>query len=162
MDVPSAKKQEVCALFDETKTALKGNLKWAKEIFQFCDYLISDGHGQGLESYYQHLPESLRGYVELVYDYHHRPSVRFIEGLLYESEYYREDLQSMNLMQVYSDSSRQFFLNTPRLKDEIGSNRRSHSRIRRWSSSLILTCIHSLWAMFGIFSRPAPEWMKSN
>ncbi|HVF90479.1 MAG TPA: condensation domain-containing protein [Blastocatellia bacterium] len=91
------------------------NLELAKNLFDFHDYLIKEANGQSLEPYYERLPQGLRGFVELLYDYYNRPIVRFMEGLLYRSAYYKKDLQSLSLFHQERDNSRPFFLNTPRL-----------------------------------------------
>ncbi|MEM9484543.1 MAG: thioester reductase domain-containing protein, partial [Cyanobacteria bacterium P01_F01_bin.116] len=74
--------------------------------------------GQSLEPLYTQIPEALKGYVELVYDDNHCPTIRFIEGLLYRSEYYDPCRQSIAL-RVYDDiDQRSFVMSTPRLPDE--------------------------------------------
>ncbi len=55
--------------------------------------------------------------VELVYDYHNRPSMRFFENLLYASRLYTDDLQAFRLSQLEEDNTRPFVINTPRLPE---------------------------------------------
>jgi L-ascorbate metabolism protein UlaG (beta-lactamase superfamily) len=50
-----------------------------------------------------------------VYDYYNRPTVRFFESLLYESDYFDTSLHSLRLFRQTHDTSRPFFMNTPRL-----------------------------------------------
>ena len=76
---------------------------------------MQKANGHSLESYYAELPSELRGYVELVYDYYNRPTVRFFESLLYESDYFDKSLHSLRLFRQTHDNSRPFFMNTPRL-----------------------------------------------
>jgi L-ascorbate metabolism protein UlaG (beta-lactamase superfamily) len=88
------------------------------EAIGAMDKLLSDGVcGQSLDPLYQKVPEPLRGYVELVYDLHNRPSVRFIEALIYESPCYDPSLQSVVITLSQSDD-RPFALSTPVLKEE--------------------------------------------
>lgn len=70
--------------------------------------------GQSLNALYAKLPECLRGRVELVYDLHHRPSIRFIEYLFYNDLYYNRQLQSACLSLSSSDK-RPLALSTAKL-----------------------------------------------
>ncbi len=120
IDIPVENKDRIRALLEKTKSDLSTSVNWANEIFQLSNRLVKEAQGQSLEPFYRSLPSSLRGCVELVYDYHHRPSVRFIEALLYKTEHYRPDLQSFRLYRVGSDDARPFFLNTPRVEGNGG------------------------------------------
>ncbi|HKV94722.1 MAG TPA: MBL fold metallo-hydrolase [Candidatus Angelobacter sp.] len=115
IDIPPEKSDAIRALLSDTKERLSPSIQWANEILQFFNRLSGEAHGQSLEPYYTRMPASLRGKVELVYDYLNRPSVRFFEAQLYESEFYRANVQSFTLYRVASDSARPFFLNTPRI-----------------------------------------------
>jgi L-ascorbate metabolism protein UlaG (beta-lactamase superfamily) len=59
--------------------------------------ILQEGDGGPLEALYARVPKPLRGCVELVYDRASQPSVRFVEGLLYEEPYMRRDLQGARL-----------------------------------------------------------------
>ena len=78
------------------------------------------GHTSGLTlgPLYAHVPEPLRGYVELFFDTEHRASYRLLEALLYKSEYYAEALQSISFGMLSRVRARPFVLSTPRLADE--------------------------------------------
>lgn len=78
--------------------------------------LANDASGFSLEPLYEKVPEQLKGYVELIYDLNHHPSMRFIEGLLYNSPYYSEASQGVALSLVSQDE-RPFALSTPVLED---------------------------------------------
>lgn len=108
---------EVRELLAATKKVRTENLKLAKSTNDFLNYLANEGRGQSLEPYYAKLPEELRGYVELVYDYYNHPIVRFFESLLYESPYHNKNLQSLRILQQTRDDARLFFQNTPRLEE---------------------------------------------
>ena len=116
-DVPPHRVGEMQELLATTQEKQRANLEFARALSDFHNWLVDEAKGQCLEPYYDQIPEVLRGYVELVYDYYHNPSVRFLEGMLYESEYYDNSLQSLRLSQLRHDS-RSFFLSTPRLKDD--------------------------------------------
>jgi L-ascorbate metabolism protein UlaG (beta-lactamase superfamily) len=121
INIPADRVSEVEALLESTKHNSSHNLELARSILDFQSWLIANARGMSLAPYYQRIPRPLRGYVELVYDYYNRPSLRFFENLLYRSHYYNSSLQSLRLFRLERDSSRPFFLNTPRLlgEDEI-------------------------------------------
>lgn len=80
-----------------------------------------DAHppGASLEPLYQKLPAALKGFVELVYDARDCPAIRFIEALLYRSDFYRSDGQSISLRRLDNIDQRAFVLSTPRLDDDL-------------------------------------------
>lgn len=113
-NVPPHRAAEMKQLLAKTQERQRANLEFARAVTEFHNWLADEAKGQSLEPYYEQMPELLRGYVELVYDYYHNPMMRFLEGLLYESEYYDKSLQSLRLFQLQTDS-RPFFMSTPRL-----------------------------------------------
>src|SRR5205807_7798459 len=121
VDIPASRAPEVRDFLTSTELKQGRNLKLAKSAIEFHNHLVQTAKGQGLEPFYAQLPPELGGYVELVYDYYNRPTVRFCESLLYESYYYDKSLQSLRLFKQTHDKSRAFFMSTPRLpaKDEI-------------------------------------------
>lgn len=121
INISTDRVSEVMALLESTKSNLSHNLDLAQGILDFQSWLTANARGGGLAPCYHRIPKPLRGYVELVYDYFNRPSMRFFENLLYKSHYYNAPLQSLRLFRLDRDGSRPFFLNTPRLpeKDQI-------------------------------------------
>jgi len=117
VDIPPRRAGEVSELLKSTEEKLADNLKLAQGTVDFQNYLVREAKGQSLDPYYERLPAELRGYVELVYDYYNRPAVRFFEGLLYQSPYYKKDLQSFRIFQQQHDNSRSFIMSTPRLAE---------------------------------------------
>src|SRR6266404_3542428 len=115
VDIPAERAPEVAAFLADTEIKLQENLKLAGSLIEFHNYLVEEAKGQSLEPYYQKVPPELRGYVELIYDYYNRPTVRCFESMLYESPYYKKELQSLRIFQHQRDDSRPFFMNTPRL-----------------------------------------------
>lgn len=115
--IPEARAAEVKQLLERTQTDQADNLRFAKEIIDFGNYLVEEAVGQSLDPYYAKMPDSLKGYAELVYDYYNRPTVRLFENLLYQSPYYRSDLQSFRLFEHKRDDARPFIMNTPRLPE---------------------------------------------
>lgn len=115
-DIPPERAAEVKALLESTRATQRRNVEFARDLTQFQNSLAGEAQGLSLEPYYRCLPESLSGYVELVYDYYNHPTVRFIEPLLYESDYYDRALQSFRLGRLTRDEERAFFMSTPRLR----------------------------------------------
>lgn len=107
---------EIKNLLDKTLQKTKPLLQFASAIKTLDEKLQTEATGHSLESIYQEIPEPLQGYVELVYDLHNHPSMRFIEGLLYKSPYYQPSAQSIVLSLIRQDD-RTFVLTTPRLDD---------------------------------------------
>lgn len=104
-------------LLERTEREQDDNIKFAQDLLRFQNFLHSEAKGQPLQPFYSMVPERLRGFVELVYDYYNHAMVRFIEPLLYESRYYDEGLQSFRLFKLNQDTERPFFLSTPRFVD---------------------------------------------
>lgn len=115
MNVPAERADEVRRLAADTMTRQRQNVEFGRSIVEFCNWLNEEAKGQSMEAYYRALPERLRGYVELAYDYANHPIVRFVEGLLYESPYYDSGLQSLALSLSRRDDARPFFMTTPSL-----------------------------------------------
>lgn len=105
---------EIKALLERTVKEQAQMLKLAEAIKQLDQILVTEADGSTLEPLYRKVPELLKGYVELVYDLNHNPSIRFIEGLLYHSPYYNRNAQSLALS-VSENDDRPFVFSTPRL-----------------------------------------------
>src|SRR5688572_7988948 len=115
VDIPSHRIEEVRELLDATKRRQAKSIEFGESITGFANWLVDVAKGECLEPFYARVPEPMRGYVELIYDYYNRPSLRFLEGLLYASGYYDAGLQSLRISKLTSDDSRPFFMSTPRL-----------------------------------------------
>ena len=111
-----ARAPEIRELMDRTLKDHAPMFQFAEAIKELDQKLSEEALGYSLEPYYQNVPEILRGYVELIYDLNNRPSIRFIEGLLYKSEFYNEASQAIALSPVNGDD-RSFVFSTPRLKE---------------------------------------------
>jgi len=117
VNVPLGRAGEVEQLLRDTERRMAPSLELAQSLVEFHNRLAAEAAGQSLEPFYPQLPEPLRGYVELVYDYYNHPIVRFFERLTYLGPCYREDLQSLRLFRHTSDEARPFIMNTPRLPE---------------------------------------------
>ncbi|HEV2862463.1 MAG TPA: MBL fold metallo-hydrolase [Pyrinomonadaceae bacterium] len=109
--------KDVKALMEKTVAERPHALELAAAIQRTDEMLASEADGSSLEPLYEKVPDVLKGYVELVYDLNNHPSVRFIEGLLYESPYYSLSSQSISLSRGHIDE-RPFMLSTPQLADD--------------------------------------------
>jgi len=115
VNVPVQRALEVEQMLAEMKTRQADNIKLAHAVPEFCNYIEEQAKGQSLEPFYAKIPDELRGFVELLYDYYGNPIVRYLESLLYNSGYYKKDLQSLRIFAETTDNSRPPFLSTPRL-----------------------------------------------
>lgn len=118
VDIPPERAPEIERLLRRTLAERGAQMELARTVHSFHNRLVEEARGQCLEPFYERVPAELAGYVELVYDYYNRPTVRFFESLLYESQHYRSDLQSLRLWTLKRDETRPFFMSTPRLLEE--------------------------------------------
>ncbi|MFY9622107.1 MAG: MBL fold metallo-hydrolase [Pyrinomonadaceae bacterium] len=114
IDCDADKAPAVKLLIEKTSKDLAPLLELATAIQSLNTTLAANASGFSLEPLYDRVPEPLKGYVELIYDLNNNPSIRFIEGLLYQSRYYVEASQSIALSLVDRDE-RAFALSTPNL-----------------------------------------------
>jgi L-ascorbate metabolism protein UlaG (beta-lactamase superfamily) len=122
---------EIKALMERTVREQPELLELAAALEALNNVLVTEAHGGSLEPLYERVPETLRGYVELVYDLNNYPSFRLIEGLLYKSRFYKESSQSIAFALCEADE-RPFVLSTPSLEHE----GRLHRRMPFRSASL--------------------------
>lgn len=114
IDLNGEKVSEVRTLMEKTQQEAKKILSLAEDIKTF-DQRLQQEEGDSLEGLYAQLPESLKGLVELVYDLSHRPSIRFIEPLMYQ-RHYDTSGQAIALSIAESDW-RPFIMSTPNLSN---------------------------------------------
>jgi L-ascorbate metabolism protein UlaG (beta-lactamase superfamily) len=110
-----AKVPEIKLLIDKTVTEQKEMIEFAAAVKELDQMLVKEADGYSMESIYTKVPDLLKGYVELVYDLQDNPSIRFLEGLLYKSKFYKKASQTVSLSEIDSDS-RSFVFSTPRLE----------------------------------------------
>jgi L-ascorbate metabolism protein UlaG (beta-lactamase superfamily) len=103
---------DIKTLMEETIREQSDLLEFAAAIRSLSETLAGEANGYSLEPLYEKVPNVLKGYIELVYDLNNSPSIRFIEGLLYNSPYYKEASQSIALSLCENDE-RPFVLSTP-------------------------------------------------
>jgi L-ascorbate metabolism protein UlaG (beta-lactamase superfamily) len=103
VDVEPTRATEVECFLAATVREQKSRLQLADDIETLDRLLRENAKGGSLVGLYQQVPESLRGYVELVYDAAHQPSARYIEAMLYRSPHYDSSLQSIGLSLIFGD-----------------------------------------------------------
>jgi L-ascorbate metabolism protein UlaG (beta-lactamase superfamily) len=111
----SSRVPDIKRLIDKTLTEQKDMLEFAEAVKTLDQMLVNEATGYSMEALYSKIPDLLKGYVELVYDLRDNPSIRFLEGLLYESKFYKTESQSVALSEINTDA-RSFVFSTPRLE----------------------------------------------
>lgn len=117
VNIPVDQTDAIRILLERLEHEHSHDLQLAQDLINFQNFLDKEAVGQSLEPYYEKLPESLRGYVELLSDYNSRPIVRCIESLLYKSPHYQERHQSLYLFTQSHDHARSYYMSTPRLPE---------------------------------------------
>ncbi|MGH9763858.1 MAG: MBL fold metallo-hydrolase, partial [Blastocatellia bacterium] len=95
MDHPASRAGELRQLRDETASRQAHLIEFADSVRALHILLKEEAKGYCLDKLYAKVPPVLRGYVELFYDVQNQPSLRFYEPLLYKSEYYDREAQSL-------------------------------------------------------------------
>jgi L-ascorbate metabolism protein UlaG (beta-lactamase superfamily) len=107
-DLPAVRR-----LLEDTGRVCADLLALADDWRAFDASLQAQAQGHSLNELYAQVPDSLKGCVELVYDLHHRPSLRVFESLL-AAQGSARGAQSV-LLQSLREDERPFFMSTPRL-----------------------------------------------
>ena len=93
-------------------------IAFSEALADLDDLLREHVSGESLEPLYEQVPDCLKGYVELTMDLNHNPGYRLIEPMLYKSQYFKTDLQSVSFGLLNRVEDRPFVLSTPRLADD--------------------------------------------
>ncbi len=117
VDIAVDRMNEVQVLLADMQHHHADLLTLAQDFTQFQNTLMQTATGQCVEGCYAELPESMRGLMELGYDYDNHPVVRCFESLIYASSYYKRDVQSFRLFALEHDDARPYYMSTPRLKN---------------------------------------------
>lgn len=100
-------------LIEQTTDGCARLITVANDLRELAKTLEEKAVGQTLNDFYNMLPDSLKGLVELLYDANNHASVRLFEELLYD-----EDLTAGTqeiMLQATTERERHFFMSTPRL-----------------------------------------------
>lgn len=116
MDYKGSRVEDIKKLKAQTMTNQARSIQFSEAVVELDKMLKTYAKGYALEELYDKVPELLKGYVELVYDLNNNPSFRFFESLLYNSEFYNKETQSIALW-VTNNDERPFCLSTARLDD---------------------------------------------
>jgi L-ascorbate metabolism protein UlaG (beta-lactamase superfamily) len=116
MDYKRSRVDDIKKLKNQTLENQAGSIKLAEAITELDLMLKTYAKGYSLEDLYEKVPDVLKGYVELTYDLNNNPSFRFFEPLLYNSEFYNKEAQSIALW-VTNNDERPFCLSTARLDE---------------------------------------------
>jgi L-ascorbate metabolism protein UlaG (beta-lactamase superfamily) len=114
VNIDADRSGEVRDLLSSIKHDRAGMLRFAAAVSDAEEIIRQGATGYDLTPLYPKLPEALSGLVELAYDTNNQPSMRYIEPLVYESDVYSEDRQSVQLS-LDKGVERPFILSTPRL-----------------------------------------------
>lgn len=116
IDLEGQKVNEIKELIEQTKKDCEKLIILNDSFKELNRTLQTEAQGDSLENYYNRIPTSLSGLIELVYDLNNHPSIRLIEPLIYKT-YYSTHYQKIALSEMTSDF-RKFVLSTPRLDQE--------------------------------------------
>jgi len=118
VNIPIERSSDIQKMLERLEIDHQDDLTFAQALMDFQNLLDKEASGHTLNDYYAKLPECLRGYVELLYDYNSRPIVRCIENLLYRSNHFKKHLQSLHLFIQSHDRMRAYYMSTPRLPEQ--------------------------------------------
>ncbi|MCX4771944.1 MBL fold metallo-hydrolase [Streptomyces sp. NBC_01260] len=114
INIPEERADEVRDLLAAIKRDRAGILQFAEAIAAGQELLRANATGFDLTPLYPKLPPELGGLVELAYDTDNQAQMRFMEPIVYTSDYYQESRQSVQLS-FETGIERPFVLSTPRL-----------------------------------------------
>lgn len=114
MDLGGGRIDEVKMLKEKTMRDRAHMIEFVQAVKELDKMLSTEAKGFGLEALYEKVPALLKGYVELHYDRNNNASFRLFESLLYKSEFYNKESQSLALW-ITNNDHRPFCLSTPRL-----------------------------------------------
>jgi L-ascorbate metabolism protein UlaG (beta-lactamase superfamily) len=114
VNIEEARSGEVRALLASIKRDRAEMLQFAEAIAEAEDLIQQNATGFDLTPLYPKLPAALGGLVEIAYDTQNQPSLRFVEPLIYKSDAFIEERQSVQLS-IEPGTERPFILSTPRL-----------------------------------------------
>jgi L-ascorbate metabolism protein UlaG (beta-lactamase superfamily) len=116
MDFGGGRIEEVTDLQQQSLKKQAKMFEFSQAVKELDKMLSEEAKGYGLEDTYKKVPELLKGYVELFYDRNNCPGFRFFESLLYKSEFYNKDSQSIGVW-ITNNDERPFVLSTPRMAE---------------------------------------------
>jgi L-ascorbate metabolism protein UlaG (beta-lactamase superfamily) len=116
VNLPEGSAARIRPLLDSIKRDRALMLEFAAAIAAGEDLVRQSATGFDLTPLYPKLPDALNGLVEMAYDTSNQASLHFLEPLAYQSPYYDEGRQSVQLS-LDTGVERPFILSTPRLPE---------------------------------------------
>jgi L-ascorbate metabolism protein UlaG (beta-lactamase superfamily) len=113
LDLPAADAPRIRELLDASLRANERRLRLSRDLKSLAE-LVANAAGGPMEHLYPCVPESLRGFVELVYDLENRASFRLFEELIYAAYPLEPSRCGWMFFQGRPDG-RRFAMNTPRI-----------------------------------------------
>ena len=114
VDLPVSAVDEVRDLIARTKESQTKQIEFGEALRKAYRAILKEADGFSIEKFYETLPVSVRGYIELYYTLGGHPDLRVIEPLLYKSSVFNSASQSALIYQANGDT-RAFVFSTPRL-----------------------------------------------
>jgi L-ascorbate metabolism protein UlaG (beta-lactamase superfamily) len=114
VNIEASRSEEVRELLTSIKRDRSQMLALAAAVTEAEEIVRQSATGFDLAPLYPKLPPALSGLVELAYDTSNQPLMRYLEPLAYESGFYTEERQSVQLS-LETGAERPFVLSTPRL-----------------------------------------------
>jgi hypothetical protein len=108
-DIPTIR-----GLIEQTEATCSRLIRFASDLQQLDRLVQKHATGTSLSQIYMHIPSSLSGIVELMYDLNNRPQFRILEELVEEAGL-RNDFTQEIVFSASRQDHDEFFLNTPRL-----------------------------------------------
>uniref|UniRef100_A0A486XNW8 Polyketide synthase n=1 Tax=Rheinheimera sp. BAL341 TaxID=1708203 RepID=A0A486XNW8_9GAMM len=118
LNCTSEQVEDIKFLIEDIDTKQKVLVELSKAVEELNQLMSEHTSGTSIDYLYPKVPQCLKGMVEIFMDLEHRPSYRFIEPLVYKSELYKPQLQSVSFGILSEDNERPFILSTPRLPDD--------------------------------------------
>lgn len=113
VDLPLEATDQVKSYISDMEKNFSNVLDFAEDLQMIQNQVLSEVSGYSLDHLYSEIPSSLKGFVEICYDWLNSPQIRFIEPLLYKF-FYDSKAQKIALSHP-STERRPFLLSTPRL-----------------------------------------------
>lgn len=114
VDLPKGTVEVVKRWLSTVRSDRAEAIQFAHSLRQFDADLEASASGGSMNALRRQLPDVLDGRVDLVYDLHHRPSIRCLEEAFAFDDMGHRSSQSLFLHQLL-DRERPFFLSTPRV-----------------------------------------------
>jgi len=113
VDLPESAVPEIKTLIQQTTTQFANLIAFARDFKAFDQALQDGATGFCLSEFYDRIPSSLAGTIEIAYDLNNNPSLRVIEEIIYKYHLDNTSAQEICISET-KDSDRKFFM-TPRV-----------------------------------------------